>query len=382
MIQNKDIVIVSTMQYHELPTRKQRIAALLSRTNRVLYIEPPSTYLSVVLHGKRKVREHETERSINLSIASLPTIYPFGLRSAFIHRRNQSKILKYMKRILATHGFNPDIVWFYLVDYPALASMCPQATVVYDCVDDHSAYPGLRSATFVDALEKELVQSSDLVFATTDSLVEKLESYGKNVFLVPNGVEYSLYQSWNGQSPAFLKDIPHPVIGYMGALKEWFDVDFILVLAKAFPDVHIVLAGPSSSAFTAQFSRHPRIHFPGSIPPNEVPSWIGTFDVCLIPFLQNDLTLHISPLKFFEYCAMGKPCVSIPIHQLEQYSHIAYLYRTHEEGIQMVQKALEEKDMLKKEKRLQIAKEASWDEKLAFMLQQIEEKLLSSKTSP
>ncbi len=382
MIQNKDIVIFSTMQYHELPTRKQRIASLLSQSNRVLYIEPPSTYLSVLLHGNNIAPNPKLETPLNLRIATLPTIFPFGLRSAFIHRMNQSKILKHIKRILAVHGFHTHVVWFYLVDYPALVSLFPRAIVVYDCVDDHSAYPGLRSAPFVNALEKKLVQSSDLVFATTEALVDKLQSYGKNAFLVPNGVEYSLYHSWDGQTPAFLGGIPHPIIGYMGALKEWFDVDFILALAKAFPDVHFVLAGPSSSTFTAQFSHHPRIHFPGSIPPNEVPSWIGTFDVCLIPFLQNDLSLNISPLKFFEYCAMGKPCVSIPIHQLEQYSHVAYLYHTHEEGIQMVKKALEEKDMLKKEKRLQIAKTASWDEKLNFMLMQIEEKLLTSKTSP
>jgi len=382
MIQNKDIVIVSTMQYHELPTRKQRIASLLSRSNRVLYIEPSSTYLAVMLHGKNNAPKPTVETLPNLSIATLPTILPFGLRSTFIHRMNQSKILNHMKRILANHGFHPDIVWFYLVDYPELVSLFPRAVVVYDCVDDHSAYPGLRSAPFVNALEKKLVQFSDVVFATTKALTEKLHSTDKNVFLVPNGVEFSLYQSWDGQAPTFLEDIPHPIIGYMGALKEWFDVEFILALTKAFPNAHFVLAGPCSPGFTSQFSRHSRIHFPGSISPNKVPSWIGTFDVCLIPFLPNELTLNISPLKFFEYCAMGKPCVSIPIHQLEQYNNVAYLYRTHEEGVQMVQRALEEKDMLKKEKRLQIAKEASWDEKLAFMLLQIEEKLLSIKTSP
>jgi hypothetical protein len=382
MIQNRDIVIFSTMQYHELPTRKQRIASLLCKSNRVLYIEPPSTYLSVIFQRKNNAPKPKSETPPNLRIATLPTIFPFGLRNSFFHHINQSTILKYVDRILTYNNFYPDILWFYLVDYPAIASLCPEAFIVYDCVDDHSAYPGLRSAPFVNTLEKKLVQSSDLVFSTTDALRQKLQSYGKNVFLIPNGVEYSLYQSWDQQIPKYLAGIPHPIIGYMGSLKEWFDVEFIFALTKAFPEYHFVLAGPCSPAFTSQFSHYPHIHFPGSIPPKEVPAWIGTFDVCLIPFLQNELTLNISPLKFFEYCAMSKPCVSIPIHQLEQYKNIVYLYHTHEEGIQMVQKALEENDIQRKEKRLQIAKAASWDEKLAFMLTQIEKKLLTRKSSP
>lgn len=361
------------MRYHELPTRKQRIAKFLSESNRVLYIEPPSTYLSIFVHGEKQSPPTISSISSTLMVASLPTIFPLGLRCQWIHKLNQKKIFLYVKQLLLEHQFIPDILWFYLVDYPELSSQYPDVLTVYDCVDDHSAYPGLRSPAFVNALEKQLVASSDVVFATTEALQRKLQSFGKVAKLIPNGVDYPLYQSWNQHTPEALQKIPRPIVGYIGALKDWFDVTFILRLADALPHCSFVLAGPCSPAFASSFSNHPRILLPGAIQTEDVPSWIGSFDVCLIPFLQNNLTLHISPLKFFEYCAMGKPCVTIPIHQLDQYKDVVYTYHSHEEGIEKVKQALQEKDPMLPEKRISIAKEASWEKKFTFMFDAIEQ---------
>jgi hypothetical protein len=373
MIHDKTIVFLSTMRYHELPTRKQRIAKFLSESNRVLYIEPPSTYLSAFVHGENQPRPTVTSVSSTLMLASLPTIFPLGLRYQWIHKMNEKKISQFIHQILLKNDVNPDILWFYLVDYPALSLQYSNALTVYDCVDDHSAYPGLRSPVFMNRLEKQLVASSDVVFATTEALQRKLHSFGKDAILVPNGVDYPLYQSWNQQIPEALQKLPRPIIGYVGALKEWFDVAFVLRLAKVFPSCSFVLAGPCSPAFASSFSNHPRILLPGAIQTEDVPSWIGSFDVCLIPFLQNNLTLHISPLKFFEYCAMGKPCITIPIHQLEKYNDVVYTYRSHEEGIEKLKQALQEKDPMLQEKRISIAKEASWEKKFSFMFDKIEQ---------
>jgi hypothetical protein len=373
MIHNKTIVFLSTMRYHELPTRKQRIARFLSESNRVLYIEPPSTYLSTFVHGKNESCPTITPLSSTLLLASLPTIFPLGLRYQWIHALNQKKISQFVHQMLLKYDLTPDILWFYLVDYPELSFQYPDALTVYDCVDDHSAYPGLRSPFFMNRLEKQLVASSDVVFATTKALQQKMHSFGKDAKLVPNGVDYPLYQSWNQQIPAILQKLPRPIVGYIGALKEWFDVAFILRLADALPHCSFVLAGPCSPSFASSFSNHPRILLPGAIQTEDVPSWIGSFDACLIPFLQNNLTLHISPLKFFEYCAMGKPCITIPIHQLEEYKDVVYTYHSHAEGIEKVKQALQEKDPVLQKKRISIAKEASWEKKFSYMFDAIEQ---------
>ena len=41
-----------------------------------------------------------------------------------------------------------------------------------------------------------------------------------------------------------------------------------------------------------------------------MPQWIQAFDVCLIPFKKDTISLRADPIKLYEYLALGKPVVS------------------------------------------------------------------------
>ena len=50
----------------------------------------------------------------------------------------------------------------------------------------------------------------------------------------------------------------------------------------------------------------------GEILFNELPEYAQVFDVGIIPFIVNDLTIAANPLKLLEYMALGIPVVTAP----------------------------------------------------------------------
>lgn len=352
----------------DLPTRKQRIARKLSARNELIYLQAPLTLLGAC-KAKAQLKGYVVSEEKGLCVIQPPAILPFGLKYGLLHRINSIFFRSFVQKLLKKKKFTPDILWFYLPDFPDLVTDYPQVLTVYDCVDDHAAYPGLRSPAFVRKLEEQLAETSDVIFATTDELAERLEKSNKNVHCIPNGVDWDHFGVKAHTEMKEQSEIPHPRVGYLGAIHHWFDLDLIKYLLEAMPDIHLLIAGPSQRPDLTAF-KHPRLHLIGRISVEQAPSCIESWDVCLIPFIPNDLTLNISPLKFFEYCSRGKPTVSIPIQQLKQFDQLCYLYHDQNSCAESIRKALSEAPELK-EKRRDLAREHSWEGKLEEMFQHI-----------
>lgn len=376
MIENEKIVIFSTMDFYDLPTRKQRIALHLSKKNKVLYLEPPETYLSLIARKRDKTYK-EIKVNDNLKVLRLPYILPFGLRFSIINSLNSALIKSYIKRQLFKENFKNYILWLYLIDFPDLYERLNPKLIVYDCVDDHSSYGGLRSKKFVNSCEMKVSKASNIIFATTYELKRKLSQYNSNVYTVSNGVDSEFFKENINQIPEDLKSIKRPIIGYFGAIKDWFDFSAIILASKEFSDASFVLVGPCKESIKKKFNEIRNIYLLGEKSYNLAPSYISAFDVCLIPFTISELTLNVSPLKLYEYFSLGKPVVSIPIKEVLNFSDLLYIYTKREEIILCIDKALKENDTTLKEKRYLIAKANSWNEKFNFMFRKINEELSS-----
>lgn len=46
---------------------------------------------------------------------------------------------------------------------------------------------------------------------------------------------------------------------------------------------------------------------------------MARIDVGIIPFVDNALTRHTNPVKIYEFLAAGRPVVSVPLGELEQF---------------------------------------------------------------
>lgn len=368
MINHESVLVVSTLGINDLPTRKQRISLALCNNNRVIYLEPPSTKLAR-LFRKGLPTSGEIKQRGSLITIRLPDILPFGLKFSFLQKMNERILFRFLKKTFLLLDFSPTFLLTYLVDYPGLYRALNPIKQIYDCVDDHASYNGLRSPKFVNQLEKKVASDSFVCFATTKELVEKLLPFQPNTHLVTNGVDVDFFIQSQKVKPSSMQALKRPIIGYIGAIQEWFDVELIAWAAKERPNFQFVLVGPFKDSIVLKLNL-PNIKLLGRKPYEEAPSYIHSFDVCLIPFIQNKLTLNISPLKFYEYCSLGKPTVSIPIKQMIPFLDLCYLYTTKESFLDSLDQALSE-DKKIRERRIQLARENDWSAKLELMFEKI-----------
>jgi hypothetical protein len=132
-----------------------------------------------------------------------------------------------------------------------------------------------------------------------------------------------------------------PIIGYYGALATWFDYDMIKYLASQKTEYNIVLLGIKydESFDKAGLSEYKNIYFLGSKPYDDLPHYARNFDVCTIPFLINDITQATSPLKLFEYMALGKPIVTTEMNECKKYKSVM-IARDNKIFVEMIDKAI------------------------------------------
>jgi glycosyltransferase involved in cell wall biosynthesis len=180
--------------------------------------------------------------------------------------------------------------------------------LVYDCLDDWSAYPGWAGRT--EAAERALCEQADRVWVISRPLFERFAAlYGDKVEYVPNGADCRHFERTPQLRAALKPD--RPVLGYIGAISEWFDVELLRGVAERLPDWELRLVGPSE--LTPERRRRldlPNVRFLGRRAYEELPRHLAEMDVATIPFVLNDLIKATSPIKLYEYLAAGVPVVS------------------------------------------------------------------------
>jgi glycosyltransferase involved in cell wall biosynthesis len=209
---------------------------------------------------------------------------------------------------------------------PHLARAVRPALSVYHCVDDFASVPHWwNPASSVRARERECCVEADVVICTGRKLVESRRQFNPNIHFVPEGADVSLFASAALPETAVPDDIaklPGKVIGYIGVIDFRLDVALLARIANERPDYSIALVGPvKSDTQDLQALRDlPNVHFFGNRPIDALPAYIKAMDVCMIPYVLNDYTHHIFPLKLYEYMAAGKPIVATDMEEMRPYA--------------------------------------------------------------
>lgn len=169
---------------------------------------------------------------------------------------------------------------------------------------------------------KEIIKCADLITYTSNNLKEYL--YGnKKALLVPNGTNIEDFIiDKDSPIPDDMKNIiknNKSVIGYFGAIEKWFDFELINSLDKS-NKYNIVLIGNVGNELNYDDYNLKNVYFLGPKQFNELKNYAKYFDVACIPFIVNKLTNTISPVKFYEYMALGLPVITTPIYEMKQYN--------------------------------------------------------------
>lgn len=234
--------------------------------------------------------------------------------------------------------------------------------IVYDCMDDHAGFstndaPMLRE-------EAALTSEADLVFATSRSLFERRRAINRRCVLLPNAAAYEHFEP-PAEVPTELASLPAPVIGYYGAISDWFDGELVAAVARARPDWSIVLIGSTFDADLSPFDGLPNVHLLGERPYAVLPGYLHAFDVAIIPFRLTPLTESTDPVKFYEYLSAGKPVVATRLPELVAVDDVRLvrLADTSAEFVRHVELGLAEGSAGPVAERRAFAKRNTWEQR-------------------
>jgi len=228
-----------------------------------------------------------------------------------------------------------------LVNHPYwtdIARVLPNSRLVYDCMDHHAGF-----GTYSDglhALENALLAMSDTTIVTSSWLETELTGACAQSALVRNATDYGFFST--KPAKVYRDAKKRRVIGYYGAIAEWFDVPLVAALARRFPDCSILLIGHDTVGAQDQLKQYPNVGFTGEVPYGELPFYLYGFDVCLLPFRVIPLTLATNPVKVYEYLSAGKPVVAVDLPEISQFDGLVYTAEGTEAFLGQVALALSE----------------------------------------
>jgi len=259
--------------------------------------------------------------------------------------------------------------------------------IIYEYIDDLSPLlVGTKELPInIKSKYEYMLQDTENVFVvvTADEIQKDVVAKrGKEKLVFScNGVDYNHFAHTKDEfeyDKKFLEILEEnkPIIGYYGALASWFDYEMVKYLAKSKPEYNIVLLGIKydDSFDKAELNKYSNIYFLGSKSYEVLPYYARCFSVCTIPFLINNITQATSPLKLFEYMALGKPIVTTAMKECKKYKSVM-IANNKEEFVELVEKSMTMNDkdcteyyeMLNKE-----ALENTWEAKARLIIDLLE----------
>ncbi len=324
-------------------------------------------YLSVSKFRSRYARPRfaVTQIADNIFEVEISARYPLDIFHEVIQTKDLELALDSLDELRRNFSINEAI------SYVMIPSWCEAALetrrrwgwrVVYDCMDEWENFPGIKPASL--EAETRLVERCDLLVVTAQRLVEKWNSRKLPTVLARNAADYDFYVSRclpNSLLPDPIREgIKHPVIGYFGAIADWFDIDLLAEAAERRPDYTFVLLGGVFDVDVSRLQSLPNVRLLGQQPYETMPQYLYHFDVCTIPFKINPITEATDPVKLYEYWSGGKPVVATKMAELEHYSDYVYLAENADDFIAKLDTALAESDPQLPEKRHALARQHSW----------------------
>ena len=267
---------------------------------RVLYVEEPVS------------TNHGAYLTHSVDSSGVQVVVPHIAQS-----KDQTTVLRgLIDQMLEELNIRSYALWYYTPIALEWTSHLAPTAIVYDCMDELSAFkgapPGLRQC------ESELLKKADVVFTGGHTLFEAKRNQHDHVYPFPSSIDVSHFAKARTSCSDFDDQarIPHPRLGYAGVIDERMDLDLIGAVAKARPDWHFVLLGPVVKIDKSSLPDHSNIHYLGMKAYDQLPAYLGGWDVGLLPFARNESTRYISPTKTPEYLTAGLPVVSTSIRDV------------------------------------------------------------------
>lgn len=364
------------------------LAKELSRHTRVFFVDNPVTLREYL--EKRHAPELKRRRKALLKgddffstpDKAYPELYavtppitlpvnwlPDGSLYETLSRLNDAALSRSLNKLL--HAFNIRQYIFINVFNPLfgrrLSLSVPPLLTVYQCVDDISQAPYMQKHG--PRLEHETIAAADFTICTSAELRRMKSAFSNHVFLLPNAANTTLFQQ------AMREDLPQPpevsslpegkkVICYAGNICQRLDYELLAKVASAHSDKVLLMIGPKTRVDhgAAELEKLPNVVFTGGKPVEGLPAYLQHSHCCIIPFLCNELTKSIYPLKINEYLSAGRPVVTTGFSEdIHGFGEVAWIAGSHDEFARQVQKAIDQDTENSRIQRMMFSASNNWE---------------------
>lgn len=325
------LLVLSHLRWSFVYQRPQHLMTRFARQYNVLFLEEPLASQTAQPHLEVRVEPD--------GVWVLVPCLPVGQEGAAAVQAQRDLL----DEQLASLGVTDLILWFYTPMALDIVEHLHASLVVYDCMDELSAFRGAPPALV--GREKALLRKAQLVFTGGHSLWEAKRQWHSNVHAVPSSVDIAHFaQAREAQDePLDMQDLPRPRLGFFGVIDERFDIGLVDELARLRPDWQLVFIGPVVKIDPASLPQRPNVLYLGARSYQRLPAYLASWDLAIMPFALNESTRFISPTKTPEYLAGGCPVISTPVADVVRSygrSGVVHIASTAEEFIVAAERAL------------------------------------------
>lgn len=302
------LLVFSHLRWGFVYQRPQHLLSRLAGRWQVLFVEEPQHCA-----GTAGLEVHAVADGLTVLVPHTP------VRAPGFHDDQITAIELLLRTYLEARSLEVDTTWLYTPMALPLALALGARRLVYDCMDELSAFRGAPRQ--LRQRESALMQQASLVLTGGPSLYEARRQQHPNIHCFPSAVDAEHFSpasldngsEFSQQARTLQGDLPSPRLGFFGVIDERLDVALVARLADAHPEWALVMVGPVVKIDPASLPQRPNLHWLGMQRYELLPYLLAGWDVALMPFALNESTRFISPTKTLEYMAGGKPVVSTPI---------------------------------------------------------------------
>ena len=376
-----DLVCLGYNPWSRMWKRNQQIIWGLANEawiGKVLFLNPAVWASSLVvdsrrsfdLLGRSRLRAIVPRRISRKITVATPLHLPLEGRLPALARAQSQRTDKMIWRSVT----EPFVLVVNRPDDPAVAPipalMERAALRVFDWSDDFATFASTerdRSAT--RSACEHYMRSSDVVIAVNDRLGARARAFCDSVHVVRNGTDAASFArviTGEVKAASAMRSLPRPIIGYMGyRVADRLDLALIDFLASSRPDWSFVFVGPKvgEEPLKEILKTKPNVRVVGPVEYTKLPSYIGAFDVCILPNKVNTHTAGNDPIKLYDYLAAGKPVVSTGTAGVEIFDGLVSIADTAPQFLQAIERALSTNSPEEQTRRHRAAEVHSWQAK-------------------
>lgn len=289
----------------------------------------------------------------------------------------------FLRSTLKEFGLREDaILWCCpaVFDVDLVRTLVKPAITVSDLIDDQRKMP-MRQQYLerVNGAYTAALSAADIVIANCEPVQRGFSELRSDINVIPNGAEmFDDVNAWD--LPEELKGLPRPIFGYVGNLRDRFDVDLARKVADKYPHGSVVLVGSAHGRpDVVELGKRQNIHVLGVKPYDQAVKLIRNFDVALMPHVKNAISDNMNPLKLYVYFSLGVPIVTTAVENIGDLAPYVGVGSSHSEFLSRIDEALADANApLLDEKRREILSGVSWQRRTEGILKLLDGKTLAS----